>query len=213
MRDALLLALTITLEPLPIIGFIVVLSTDRGPRNGAAFIAGWLACFLVVIGATLALTGGKPVQTNSAPDTIGLIVTALIGAGLLVLAWRRYRHPSTAPPAEPAWMKKLDRMGPATAAGLGVLLQPWPLIAAGAVDVSHADLSSTASVLSLIGFCLIGTASLLIMESYSLAKPASSREALARLRAWIEGHRDRLLTGIAFAIGTYLLIKGIVGLI
>ena len=213
MNDALLLALTITLEPLPIIGFILVLSTDRGSRNGAAFIVGWMACFVAMIGLTLALTGGDPVQTSSVPDTAGLVVSALIGAGFLFLAWTRYRHPKTGPQKEPSWMKRLDGLHTGGAALLGVLLQPWPLVAAGAVDVSQAQLSSTASVIALVAFCIVGTGSLLIMEGYALASPENSRAALARLRSWLEGHRDQAITVLATAVGAWLLFKGIYGLV
>ena len=213
MGDVWLLALTITLEPLPIIGFILVLSTDRGARNGAAFIAGWMACFFAMIAATLALTGGDPVKTSSAPATGGLVVSALIGAGFLVLAWTRYRHPKTGPQKEPSWMKRLDGLRPGGAALLGVLLQPWPLVAAGAIDVSQAQLSNAWSIVGLVAFCLLGSASLLIMEGYAIASPESSRAALERLRAWLEGHRDRAITVLAAVIGAWLLVKGVYGLV
>ena len=213
MNDALVIALTITLEPLPVIGFILVLSTDRGARNGAAFIAGWMACFVVMIAGTLALTGGEPVQSSTVPATGGLIVSAVIGAGFLVMAWRRYRHPKTGPPAEPSWMKRLDGMRAGGAALLGVFLQPWPLVAAGAVDVSQAQLSNAWHVAGLVLFCIVGSGSLLIMEGYTLASPASSRAALMRLKAWIEGHRDQAITVLAAAIGAYLVAKGVYGLV
>jgi len=211
-NDALLIALTITLEPLPIIGFILVLSTDRGARNGAAFIAGWMACFVVMIAGTLALTGGDPVQGGTVPATGGLIASAVIGAGFLVMAWIRYRHPKTGPRTEPSWMKRLDGMQAGGAAVLGVLLQPWPLVAAGAVDVSQAQLSNAWHVAGLALFCLVGSGSLLIMEGYTLAAPERSRAALMRLKAWIEGHRDQAITMLAAGIGAYLLAKGVYGL-
>ena len=213
MHDVWLLALTITLEPLPIIGFILVLSTDRGARNGAAFIAGWVACFVAMIVLTLALTGGEPVKTSSAPATAGLVVSALIGAGFLVLAYVRYTHPKTGPTKEPSWMKRLDGLRPGGAAVLGVLLQPWPLVAAGAVDVSQAQLSNVWSIVGLVAFCVVGSASLLIMEAYAVASPETSRAALARLRAWLEGHRDQAITVLATLIGAWLLFKGVYGLV
>jgi len=213
MHDVLLLALTITLEPLPVIGFILVLSTDRGTRNGAAFIVGWMACFFLMIAGTLALTGGNPVKASSVPDTAGLIVSALIGVGFLALAWTRYRHPKIGPQKEPSWMKRLDGLNVGGAAVLGVLLQPWPLVAAGAIDVSQAQLSSTWSVIGLVAFCIVGSASLLIMEGYALASPENSRAALKRLRAWLEGHRDQAITVLAAVIGAWLLIKGVYGLV
>jgi threonine/homoserine/homoserine lactone efflux protein len=91
---SLFIALVITLEPLPVIAFILVLGTDRGVRNGAAFIAGWIACLVVMIVGTLTLTGGQPLQESSAPATAGLVLIGLIGAGFLVLAGVRFRRPA-----------------------------------------------------------------------------------------------------------------------
>ena len=110
-------------------------------------------------------------------------------------------------------MKRLDGLNVGGAAVLGVLLQPWPLVAAGAIDVSQAQLSSTWSVIGLVAFCIVGSASLLIMEGYALASPENSRAALKRLRAWLEGHRDQAITVLAAVIGAWLLIKGVYGLV
>ena len=97
MHDVWLVALTITLEPLPIIGFILVLSTDRGARNGAAFIVGWVACFFAMIALTLALTGGDPVKPAARRTPPGSSSSALIGAGFLVLAFIRTAIPRPGP--------------------------------------------------------------------------------------------------------------------
>jgi hypothetical protein len=42
--DLLLIGLAITLEPFPVTGFILLLTAERGPIKGLAFILGWLAC-------------------------------------------------------------------------------------------------------------------------------------------------------------------------
>ena len=41
--DLMLIGLGITLEPFPLMAFILILSTKKGTRNGLAFIPGWLA--------------------------------------------------------------------------------------------------------------------------------------------------------------------------
>ncbi len=40
--ELLLIALVITLEPIPLTAFILVLASEGGVRKGAAFIFGWL---------------------------------------------------------------------------------------------------------------------------------------------------------------------------
>ena len=110
-------------------------------------------------------------------------------------------------------MKRLDGLRPGGAMVLGVLLQPWPLVAAGAVDVSEAQLSNVWSIVGLVAFCVIGSASLLIMEGYAVASPERSGAALDRLRAWLEGHRDTAITVLAAVIGAWLMLKGVYGLV
>lgn len=58
--DLLLIALAITLDPLPIMAFVLVVASDRGVWKGLAFILAWLACLVAVIALVLALTGGQP---------------------------------------------------------------------------------------------------------------------------------------------------------
>ncbi|HEY1733493.1 MAG TPA: GAP family protein, partial [Acidimicrobiales bacterium] len=82
--DLVLTALAITLQPLPLLAFILVLSADGGLRKGLAFLAGWLLSLIVVIAVAVALTGGQPVQTNSAPSTAGLAIKLAIGVFLVV---------------------------------------------------------------------------------------------------------------------------------
>ena len=48
--DLLLIGLGITLEPFPLMAFILVLSARKGIWKGLAFILGWLACLVAVIG-------------------------------------------------------------------------------------------------------------------------------------------------------------------
>jgi len=212
-NDLIPLALFITIEPLPIIGFILVLSTDRGIKNGAAFIGAWFACIVAIIVATLALTGGKPLSTASAPATATLVANVVIGLGLLALAIERRMHPRPEPPPAPSWAKRLDDLHPGGAAALGVLLQPWPLVAAGAADVAAADLSKAASVAQLVIFAIVATASLLAMQIASMASPEAAHARLERLRGWIDRHRNQAITVLAFVVGLWLTAKGIYGLV
>ena len=47
-----LIGLVITLEPLPLTAFILILSSKGGVRKGAAFIFGWLLSLAIVIAFT-----------------------------------------------------------------------------------------------------------------------------------------------------------------
>jgi len=207
------LAIVITLEPLPVAGFILVLSTDRGTRNGAAFIGAWVATLIAIIIATLLLTGGTPVQSASLPARAVSIAYLAIGLLLLGVALRRSRIPVVDPPPQPEWVKRLDDMKPPGAALLGFLLQPWPLVAAGAATVMTSSASKSADVIQLVAFVVISTSSIAAMEIYSLAAPDAAEAKLDALRSWIDRHRNRAIVILALVVGLYLIGKGIYGLV
>jgi hypothetical protein len=206
--DLLLLGVTIALEPLPIIGFILVLSTPRGPRNGLGFIGGWVACLVAIVVAAAALGGGTPLKSGSAPSTAAAAVTIALGLGLGAFAVWKHLHPRTGPPKEPGWAKKLDQIGPGGAAVIGVLLQPWALVAAGGVRVLQQGLSDAGSILAAVLFGLVATSVLAGMEVFALIDPDRARARLGALRAWIDRHRDRAIVILSLVVGIYLVVRG-----
>ena len=143
--DLLLIGLGITLEPFPLIAFLLILSSEKGTRKGLAFILGWLACLVVVIGIVAVATGGTPPHPHTAPSTAALVVKAVLGIGLILVAVRQQRRRGH-PRKQPTWMARLDGLSPWAAAGLGVFLQPWTLVAAGAATVVQAKLSGAADI-------------------------------------------------------------------
>lgn len=201
--DLALIGLAVTLEPVPITAFILLLSSRAGGRKGAAFIVGWLASLVVVIAATLATTGGAPPRPSTAPSTAVLSVKIAIGAGLVLFAFVRRRRPAR-PARPPSWLARVDRMTPWAAVGLGVLLQPWVLVGAGAATVAELQVSSVASFLVLAGFCLLCTASQLAMELYAVRSPAAAAERLEGIRGWIDVHRDRAVVALSLILGLWL---------
>jgi len=208
-NDLVALGVVIAIEPLPIIGFIIVLSTERGVRNGWAFIVGWFVCLAGIVAATLALTGGKPPKPTTAPATFTYVVDILIGLFLLGVAVYVQRLDPSRPRKEPGWTTRVDQMGSVGAATLGVLLQPWALVAAGAASVSQADLSNPAQVVQIVLFTLLATSGLLAMETYTILARDAAGEKLAALRTWLDTHRDRAIVILSAIVGFYLIGKGI----
>ena len=206
--DLLLIGLGITLEPFPLIAFLLILSSEKGTRKGLAFILGWLACLVVVIGAVILLTGGKPPAPATAPSTAVLAIKLALGVVLILYAVRRERRRGR-PREAPAWMARLDGFSALSAAGLAAFLQPWALVAAGAATVAQAKLSSAASYLALMAFCLLATSSFLYLELYATFAPAAAGARLDRMRTWLDTHRDQLIIGISLLLGLWLVGKSI----
>ncbi len=159
--DLLIIGLVITLEPIPLTAFILVLASKGGVRKGAAFIFGWLASLAIVVAGTVLITGDKPPKPNTEPSLAALAVKIAIGVVLVLIAvrqWRRMGQPKK-PKKTPKWQTGIDNMSPWYAMGLGPLTQPWGLVAAGVATITEAKLSSWQTYIGLFLFCLVATGS------------------------------------------------------
>ena len=90
--DLLLIALVITLEPIPLTAFLLILLSKGGTRKGAAFIFGWLLSLAIVVALTVLVTGNNPPKPNTAPSLAALAVKIAIGVALVLIAVRQRRR-------------------------------------------------------------------------------------------------------------------------
>ena len=143
-----LIGLVITLEPIPLTAFILVLASKGGVRKGAAFIFGWLLSLAIVIAFTVLVTGNNPPKPSTAPSLAALAAKLAIGVGLTMIAIRHYRKMGKPKPPKkpPRWQTGIDNMTPWYAIGLGPLTQPWALVAAGVTVIVEAKLASWQSL-------------------------------------------------------------------
>lgn len=209
--NLLLIGVAITLDPLPLTGFMVVLPSKRGVRKGAAFVFGWLVSLAVVVIVTVLATGNNPPKPKTAPSLASLAVKIAIGVVLLVIAIRhRRRMGRPRPPKKPPkWQASVDNMSPWFAMALAPALQPWGLIAVGAATVVEAKLSSWESYLALFGFCVLASASYLAMEIYAAVRPIQSQAFLAKFRKWIDSHMDQAIIFGSLILGFWLIANSI----
>ena len=206
--DLVIIGLAITLEPLTLVAFILILGAEKGLWKGLAFILGFMASVVAVIAAVLLTTGGDPPRQNTAPSTAVLVVKALLGV-LLIWIGLRQRRRRGQPRKPPTWMARLDHMSPLAAVGFGLFMVPWSLVAIGAATVVQAKLSSVGDWLALIMFCLLCMSTFLVMELYAAFSPEAAQARLGRVRTWIDAHTDQAIIIGALAIGAYLLADSI----
>ena len=209
--DLTIVGAAITVDPLPLTAFILILASQRGARKGAAFVFGWLVSLGIVVAVTVLATGNNPPKQNTAPSLAALAVKISLGVVLLVIALRRYRRLGQPRPPKkvPKWQAGVDTMSPWYAMALAPLTQPWGLIAAGAATVVAAKLSSWQDYLALIYFCLLASASYIVMEIYATIRPEETQNLLARIREWIDTHTDQLIIWVSLVVGCWLIGKSI----
>ena len=206
--DLVIIGLAITLEPITLVAFILLLAARSGIWKGLAFILGWLACLVAVVAAVVLATGGNPPRQHTAPSTAVLVIKALLGILLIWIGIRRRRRRGL-PRKPPTWMGWLDRMSPWAAVGFGAFMQPWSLVAIGAATVVQAKLLTAGDWLALVMFCLLATSSFLVMELYAALAPEAAQVRLGRIRTWIDTHTDQAIIIGSLALGGLLLADSI----
>jgi hypothetical protein len=209
--DLLLIGLVITLEPIPLTAFILILLAKGGVRKGAAFIFGWLLSLAIVVAGTVLVTGNKPPKPNTAPSLAALAVKILIGVALVLIALRQRRRMGRPKPPKktPKWQTGLDNMSPWFVVGLAPLTQPWGLVAAGVAVIVEAKLASWESYVALFLFCLVSTAIYLAMELYAGFRPERAQAFLGTIRTWIDTHTDQVIIVVSLVLGFWLVGKSI----
>jgi hypothetical protein len=209
--DLLLIGLVITLEPIPLTAFLVVLASKGGVRKGAAFIFGWLLSLAIVVAVTLLVTGNKPPAPSTAPSLAALAAKILIGVVLVLIAVRQRRRMGKPKPPKkpPKWQTGIDNMSPWYAMGLAPLTQPWGLVAAGIATIVEAKLSSWQSCLAVVLFCLVSTGVYIALEVYAGFRPEKSAALLASARAWIDSHTDQVIIVASLVLGFWLIGKSV----
>ena len=205
--DLILIGLAISLDPLPLTSFFVLLPSKRGVVKGAAFIVGWLISLAIVVAITIAATGNQPPKSSSSPSLGALAVKIAIGAALVGIAIRQRRRMGQPkkPKKTPKWQAGVDNMSPWYAAGIAPLVQPWGLIAAGVATITQAKVSSVESALALIFFCLVATASYLTLELVVGLRPEKGHAFLTDVRTWMDSHTDQVIIIGCLVLGFWLI--------
>ena len=207
----------VTLEPIPLTAMILLLATERGLLKGLGYVLGWMATLVAIVAVTVLVTGGKPLIPQSSPSTAALAVKLSIGVVLVFIAYRRRRSWGSSEPkqpkGQPKWMRGIDRVNPLSAAGLAFLLQPWVLVTAGVADITQAKVSSAWEYVAVFAFCVLCSASLIVMETYAALRPAEVKKTLDALLHWITAHRDQVIVILSLGLGLYLMAKSIYDLV
>jgi hypothetical protein len=208
-----IIGLATALEPVQVLTFIAVLSSTHGIRSGWAFIAGWLVSLLTVAFLTWVAAARISQYASDVTQRRGvrqatLIVEVVLGICLLLYAlYRVRRHPG---PVHPSRLGAPGTTLTTThAAVVGLLIPPWPLIIAGAVDVLRSDVGVAQSFIAMAVFVAAATSTIAAMQLWAIRSPKSSMYYLARVRAWVEPHSELLVTIIAALVGIWLLVHAL----
>jgi threonine/homoserine/homoserine lactone efflux protein len=225
------LALYAGFAPLAALVCVALLESPRPLRRAGAYSAGYVAALVAVAVAGAALVELLVVPVLSAllvrlapargePGAGRQILSVGAGVALLALAavrWRR-RGDRPATRAAPAWLRAAERITPLRAFGLGVLLvlgnPDNVLVFLAAVDVAGgAGLGAAAAILVTGLVVVTAAAPVLLPLAVYAARPTEAASRLAALRAWIGRVSQAALTAALAAVGGWLVVRGLAGLL
>jgi len=216
--EALLLSLGVAISPIPILGVVALLLSERPRPTGLGFSGGWMGGIVVVVSAATAFAlfsdrlGDSGLLRQSAA-AVGVVLGALaIAAGVAV--WML--QPPGAEARQPRWLAALDQMSVRQAVVLGAALSavnPKNLLASvvAGLMIGWSGLSTQVIAASAAAFSLIASSSVLLpMLAFRLAGRAI-RGRLTIVRDWLIRHNAGVVSLVLIVIGALLVVRGLSG--
>jgi len=207
------LAVGMAANPVPIIGVIAMLSTDRPLRNGALYVATMVTVVLVIGVVSLLVLNDALGVAGSSGSSGGLQLA--VGLAFLVIAFLQWRAKpaSSAKVAEPGWMKMIDKGGPYVAVVLGVALVNYALVAGAVSDILKADLSNAAGLAAVAIFAALALSTEWLPYAGFVVDRPRSEQIMSRVRGALIAHNRVILMWVFIAMGAVYVAKGLVSLL
>lgn len=186
-------AVGVMLSPLPIVGVILMLLSNKAKVNGPVFLIGWLVGLAIVVGGIVAFVDPDRLnQSDGAPSTLSGVLHLVLGGLLLLLAVKQLKgRPKKGEEAKmPSWMAKMQDASPIFAFGMGAFLSglnPKNLIfdIAAAAAIVAGDLSTTEQFVAVLVFMILASLTVGIPVIWFLVAGESAKAKLETLRGYL----------------------------
>jgi len=103
-------------------------------------------------------------------------------------------------------------MGPLGALVLGGATQTWPVMIAAGAEVARLDVPNAEALVWMILFAVATTAGIVVLEILAIRNPGTAATRLARIRAYVDNHRDSVINWAYLFGGLWLVYRGLIGL-
>lgn len=186
-------AVGVMLSPLPIVGVILMLLSNKARVNGPMFLLGWLAGLAIVVGVVVAFVDpDKLNDSGGEPSTLSGVLHLVLGGLLLLLAVKQLkgRPKEGEDPEMPKWMAKMQDASPIFAFGMGAFLSglnPKNLIfdIAAAAAIVAGDLSNSQQIVAVVVFMILASLTIGIPVLWFLIAGESAKAKLDVLRGYL----------------------------
>jgi len=217
--EVLAFGIGVALSPLAIVAVVVMLVAQDRARSAWAFAGAWALSLTLVSTLVLLLADGADASADGAPATWVSVVKIVVGVLLVVLAVRQWlgRDGGEAEPEAPGWMRQLDTVTVAKAAGLAVLfvaVKPKNLLLTIGVGVAVAQVgASPAGQASAVGvFVVLGSSGLGIPLAIHVLMPNRGKGVLVGLREWLVRENATIIAVLCLVVAAKLLGDALISL-
>lgn len=210
-------AVGILLSPLPIVGVILMLLSQRAKQNGPAFLIGWIVGMAALV--TIVVLVADPADltdADSAPSTLSGIINLVLALLLWFLAFQQWqkRPADGATPEMPKWMAGIDSMTPLVALGFGAFLSslnPKNLIMniAAGTAIAGAELSSGQIVVAMLVFIIIASLAIGGAVIWFLLAGESANATLDKMRGFLVQYNAVIMAVLFLVLGFSMMGKAI----
>jgi hypothetical protein len=188
------------------------LGSRRPLLNAAALALGYFTTCAVIGISGLVLFGGA----ESTVSTVGRVISATIGALLIVLGLRSLLASPDPDMSQPRWMQSIDAMSPPRAFGFGMALFPLQvknlaIFVACLNLIMASSLSRQGSIMALMLVLVVFAIPVLVLIGLYAAAPQRASEMLGSLRAWMEKNNRPVTLVICLVFGAFFLVRGLWG--
>ncbi len=204
-------------NPLPVMAVIALLFSPRGGVTAPAFLLGWVAGLVGVLGLlTFVVSAERLAGDASEPSTLASVVR--VGLGLLLLGLALKKWQGRGGGGLPDWMTRLEQSGPAAAFGLGALLaalnpKNLAFTVSTALDLAVAGLPVGRAWGLIALFAVVGSLGVGVPVVWHAVAGESARRRLATWRAWLTTNYGAVMAVVFVVFGVVLLAKGLSGLL
>ena len=180
----------------------------------------------IVLGLVIVFSLSNSSVSNTTENTVNPAVDIALGAIALAIAFvlysgrherlrerRRARNAAKPDKGPPRWQRELSKGSARTTFVVGALLTlPGASYLAGLHQIHKLRYSSVTTVLLVIGFNLVMLWLLEVPLVCSLVAPNWTLRAIERAKRWVSRHAHAFAVRGLTAVGTLLVIKGVIGL-
>jgi hypothetical protein len=207
-----LLAIGGSVAPPLLLLTILFLSSQRPLPNASALALGYFTTCAVIGISGLLLFGGA----ESTVATVGRIISATVGALLIILGLRSMLDSSDPDASPPRWMESINAMSPPRAFGFGMALFPLQvknlaIFVACLNLIIASSLRPRGSIVALMLVLVIFAIPVLVLMGLYAAVPQRATTMLGSFQAWMGRHNRAITVALCFVLGTFFLLRGFLG--